>query len=366
MSKMLITIERVNEVKPHPNADRLDVIQVLGFQLAVQRGQYQVKDTVVFFPPDLLIPSGVAEKLGVQRYLKHSVYPGDDKKTQCRVGAIRIRGEASFGFVIPYHGESTFGADVTAMYRGVKYEPPVEMTPGDARPDHMLFPIYTNIKHLRAHPGAIPPGTMVRMTEKIHGTNSRVGLVLTEDGPEYMCGSHTTNVKPMSDARSGSRASLYWLPLTGAMQNMLADIYSKLGDAGGSVVAYGEIYGNKVQDMDYGATGRSGYRLFDIMVGPVGDMQYMDWADVKAFADRHGITTVPMLYEGTFDESKIIYCDGPTMVASPGDINSPFKGREGCVVTPLKEQWSAVLRSRMIVKLVSADYYDRKNPQDRA
>jgi len=365
MSQTLITIERVNEVKPHPNADRLDVIQVLGFQLAVQRDLYRVGDSVVFFPPDILIPSSVAEALGTQRYLKHSVYPGDEKKSQCRVGAIRIRGEASFGFVIRYAGDMTFGTNVTAMYHGVKYEPPIEMTAGDARPDHMLFPIYTSIKHLRAHPGAIPPGTMVRITEKIHGTNSRVGLIHTDEGPEFMCGSHTTNVKPMSDARSGSRASLYWLPMTGAMKNMLADIVSTMGE-GCSAVAYGEIYGRKVQDMDYGALGRTGYRLFDIMAGPVGDMQYMDWADVKAYADKHGVPTVPLLFEGAFDETKMLHCDGPTMVASPADINSPFKGREGCVVTPLKEQWSAKMRARMIAKVVSADYYDRKNPQDRA
>ena len=364
MSRTRITVERVNEVRPHPNADRLELIQVLGFQLVVQKGMHQVKDHVVFFPPDMLIPEPVAEKLGVKAYLKHSIYPGDSKKSQCRVGAIRIRGEASFGFVSPYEGDLTYGADLTEMYSGIKYEPPPELVPGDARQENPLFPVYTSIEHLRANPGAIPPGTMVRITEKIHGTNSRVGLIHTEDGHEFMCGSHKTNVKAISDARSGSRASLYWLPLTGAMKNMLSDI--ALREPNCSVVAYGEIYGNKVQDMDYGAPGRTGYRLFDIMAGPPGHMNYMDWADVKAYADKHGIALAPLLWEGSFDESQMDNCDGPTMVANPADITCKFKGREGCVITPLTEQWSPVLRGRMIVKVVSADYYARKNPQDKA
>jgi len=364
MSKTLITVERVNEVEDHPNADRLDIIQVLGFQLVVKKGLHKVKDKVVFFPPDMLIPEDTAESLGVRAYLKHSIYPGDSQKSQCRVGAIRIRGEASFGFVIPYEGDLTFGADVTEVYAGIKYEPPPELTAGDARPENLLFPVYTHIQHLRANPGAIPPGTIVRATEKMHGTNSRVGLIYTEDGPEFMCGSHKTNVKALSDARSGSRASLYWLPLTGEMQNMLTDI--ALREANCSVVAYGEIYGRKVQDMDYGTPERGGYRLFDIMAGQPGHMKYMDWADVKAYATKHNVPTVPLLYEGVFDESLMSLCDGPTMAASPADITCKYKGREGCVVTPVKEQWSSVLCGRMIVKIVSADYYARKDAQDRA
>ncbi len=360
MSTTLITVERVNEVCPHPNADRLELIQVLGFQLAVPKGNHKVGESVAFFPPDMLIPEEVAQRLGVINYLKHAVYPGDSKKSRCRIGAIRLRGEPSFGFVYPYVGESTFGADLTPMYAGYKYEPPARLVAGDARAENPLFPIYTYIQHLRANPGAIPPGTMVRVTEKIHGTNSRVGLVHTPDGPEFLCGSHKTNVKPISDARSGSRASLYWLPLTERIKNMLTAIAAKTHAE--TVVVYGEIFGRKVQDMDYGTPERTGYRVFDIMC----NMKYMDWGKVRYYTERFGVKTVPLLYCGAFDKTKMGLCDGPTMVASPADIDCKYKGREGCVITPLVEQWSSCLGGRMVVKVVSADYYDRSGAQDNA
>ena len=40
------------------------------------------------------------------------------------------------------------------------------------------FHEYTEIQNYYKYPDAIPVGTLVRVTEKIHGTNSRVGVHL--------------------------------------------------------------------------------------------------------------------------------------------------------------------------------------------
>ena len=49
---------------------------------------------------------------------------------------------------------------------------------------------------------------------------------------------------------------------------------------------------------------------------------------------------------------------------APESITSAFKGREGCVITPLVEQFYAPTGGRLILKSVSADYLDRKGAQD--
>jgi hypothetical protein len=81
--------------------------------------------------------------------------------------------------------------------------------------------------------------------------------------------------------------------------------------------------------------------------------------------DAYEIKVVPVLHIGYFDPKIVEHLTyGDTTVASTDKIRSKFKGREGVVVTPLREQFSQVLGGRMIVKSVSADYRDRKGAED--
>jgi hypothetical protein len=54
------------------------------------------------------------------------------------------------------------------------------------------------------------------LTEKLHGTNSRVGLIPTDDGPQWMAGSHAQRKKAPRRASS----CLYWLPLTDSVKRV--------------------------------------------------------------------------------------------------------------------------------------------------
>jgi hypothetical protein len=51
---------------------------------------------------------------------------------------------------------------------------------------------------------------------------------------------------------------------------------------------------------------------------------------------------------------------GPSVI---GESSVKFKGREGIVITPVKEQYS-LRHGRLIFKSISADYLARKNPTD--
>jgi RNA ligase (TIGR02306 family) len=348
MSTTLITVERVTKVEHHPNADRLDIITVLGYKVITGRDQFKVDDTAIYFPPDMLITPAKAKELGVAKYLKHSIYTGDIAKTQCRVSACRLRGIPSHGFVIGPVDLHCLGLDVTHQYGGVKYEPPVRLNAGNAARDLPAFHRYTDIENVQRYPNLIPEGVAVRITEKLHGTNCRLGLIQDEDGDFILvAGSHKVRRK--------SGEGLYWEPMDESMVTLLTE----LCDEKHSVVVFGEIFGPGIQDLDYGRPNHD-FRVFDISVDGV----YLDWDAILAACGPCGVHTVPLLYIGPYSAKlveELTY--GDTTLAYPEIIRSKFKGREGIVVTSLYEQVTPK-GGRMIVKSVSADYRDRKGAKD--
>jgi RNA ligase (TIGR02306 family) len=357
MSDTPVEVARISAIEPHPNADRLEIAKVLNTQFITQKGNLKPEDLVVYFPPDMLIPESVAKKLGVDTYLKHAVMPGEFHKTKCRIGAIRLRGVASFGFGLPLtslevlefmgHLGVASGLDLSEAFSAVKYQPPCRLGDGQSLRQPGSFHKYTNIQHYYRNANKLEPGTPVRITEKLHGTNSRVGYI-QDDGHEMMCGTHHRRVKQYGKL---SNMSVYWTPMTDDMAEML-EFISIAGQH--NVIVFGEIYGQGVQKMDYGTVKGSGYRVFDISI----DGEYQDWVDVKAYCELYGIETVPVLYEGPFDPEMLPeLTSGPTTMADPDDIVCKFKGREGVVITPLVEEVD-YRGNRVILKSVSPDYYE--------
>lgn len=342
MSKTVITVERVNKVEPHPDADRLEVIQVLGYRVVVQTGLYNVGDKVVYFPPDIMIPGDVSRALGVQKYLKHATYPGDVEPTQCRVAACRLRGQPSYGFVVPSPRDGwEFGTDVTQEYQGHKYIAPVRVGCGHSLPELPNFPEYTSIENVQRYPDLIPRGIEVAITEKLHGTSWRGGVVKHAGGYIEVAGSH----------RVRREGGMYWEPMD-LVRNMLWALCRLESD----VVAYGEIFGPGVQDMDYGLTGRS-VRVFDLMVGG----RYLPWSDTESICRTYGIPTVPVLAYGLYSPGVVEeFTSGPTTFDG---VRGKFKGREGAVIRPRYQEIQTAGR-RAIVKSVSVDYLNRRGGID--
>jgi len=341
MSTLKIEAVVIESVKPHPNADKLDIINIGGYTICDQKGKYAAGDIVAYFPPDILIPERIATQLGVAKYLKGAVFPGEFQKSNCRVSAIRLRGIPSFGFILKVNVPA--GTDLTARFHGVKFEPsePQWYSSGLQEKGDIRFHTYTDIEHWRKYRDAIPECLHVRITEKIHGTNSRVGLI----GGQHFCGSHKTVLKPEDDS---GRPSIYWKPLTDDMKIMLSCISEGKHD----VIVFGEIFGSKVQFMDYGIGGREGYRVFDISVNG----EYLPWDQVVYYCTRFCIPLVPRLYTGPyFHEIVEELVDGPTTIADSSSIQCSYKGREGVVITPLEECFSPRI-GRLILKAVSADY----------
>lgn len=343
MSDIAITVQQIKDIKPHPHADRLEIIQILGTQCVEPIGKYKVGQKVIYFPPCMLLPPHVSAELGVAKYLKHARWDGE--KIQCRVAACRLRTEPSYGFIVPLHVNWDIEADVTSVYEARQYVPP--LPPGDQAPPHDDFNCYTDIENYWQYSDAFSEGVRVRITEKLHGTNSRVGVVQIDGEWQFIAGSHNICWEP---------PSRYWEPLE--MPNVLR-LINFLCDEKYPVTVYGEIYGPGIQDMDYGLES-PGYRVFDIKVNG----RFLNYDDLADACDFWQVDMVPLLYKGPYYNGLVgEYTDGNS-VAATDTVRSKFKGREGIVITPLMEEWSEQLLGRLILKSLSVDYLDRKGAQD--
>jgi len=331
-----VKVALVENVRPHLNADKLDLCDVLGWQMAVPKGKFTDDMKVVYFPPDTLLPAKWADAWGVRNYLK-----GPNKD---RVGKVRLRGEPSFGLAVelPQGQDWPVGENVADFFGATKYEPPIKAQCGDAERAHPLFPCYTDVENMRNYPDCFDVGEEVVATEKVHGTNCRVGLV---DGEE-MAGSMTTRRKrPESD--DAWKGSTYWQPfLIDGVRELLQGVAEEYVSQ--QAVLFGEVFGRSVQSMSYGVDKGKGFGFvaFDLYVNG----RWIDHDDYKAICDRYDVPTAPVLYRGPFSLEAIkAVSDGPTVLAGGVHI------REGVVVRPIQERMHPQL-GRLILKYVGDTY----------
>lgn len=356
MSTLIIEVATIDEVKCHPNADRVEMVRTKGWWCVSQVGQWRVGDKCVYFPPDTVIPDELAENWGIIKYTTPlGRLPDGSRQPGQRIRANVFRGEQSFGFLHKPDCDWPIGTNVADFYHAKKYEP-LSHPSGDMERPVDAFHTYTNIENIKNFPDIIKVGEEVVIEEKIHGTNSRMGIILNHDdiaGDEiwtFMCGSHGHRRKQYNDKGELTR---YWIPLSDNMKGLLLD----LCDGQNHVVVFGEIYGPGVQDMSYGLK-HVGFRAFDISV----NRKYLDYDDrVNALA-KHEIPSTPLLYRGPFDPTVLAdLTDGFTTLCDPESAGK-FAGREGVVVRPVVERYSPNLPNfgRVIFKSISINYLSRR------
>jgi RNA ligase (TIGR02306 family) len=88
----LASIELVKSIRPHPNADRLELVTILGWQVVTQKGIHKENDKVVFIPIDTIVP-----RCDWSEFLVDQKNP--DKPIRLKM--VKLRGEYSSGIIIP-------------------------------------------------------------------------------------------------------------------------------------------------------------------------------------------------------------------------------------------------------------------------
>jgi RNA ligase (TIGR02306 family) len=115
----LASIEVIKNIKVHPNADSLEIAEVLGWQTVVKKGIHKEGDKIVFITIDTIVP-----RCQWSEFLVDSKNP--DKPI--RLKNIKLRGEYSSGLVIPlkefpaqFAETTVVGEDLTTLLGIQKY-----------------------------------------------------------------------------------------------------------------------------------------------------------------------------------------------------------------------------------------------------
>ncbi len=180
-SEFTAEIVRVSSVRPHPNADRLEIatfemkdIGVTTYEVVVGRSDFCVGDLAAYFSVDCILPTSHPDFEFLTKRLDGA------GKSHFRLRAARIRKHFSQGLLVQLKSAKyTFGQQVAEEW-GVTYH--VGEVKGEAtastpkKPKPQPSPVY-GVDSLKKLPNLFSENEPVMITEKIHGTNFRFGWV---------------------------------------------------------------------------------------------------------------------------------------------------------------------------------------------
>jgi RNA ligase (TIGR02306 family) len=360
MSTYINPVVIINNIKPNPNSDSLDVWEGPQGPCQFRRGDFQIGDLVAFVPSDSLIP--VTNPL-----FSNFKDSSEAKDGFLRIRGVKLRGMLSVGLLIPISGFSA-GDDASSFLGTQKYQPPVWLVNPEYQRQlkgaSLLFPtlgVYDveNAWRFTRYASKDKTVRQWRITEKIHGANWKIGK---KDGKLYV-GSRTNWLTDDCSQRQGE----FWHAALELPAIKSLNLQESLED--GQVV-FGEVFG-PVQDLKYGGKGLR-IRFFDI------------WQNGKFVTDtysgplsRHKLPElwVPTLnvFNGTL--SQVIE---HARLLAPGSSTLPCAEsciREGVVVCAAQEEIVALTDvsptgkeretfQRLQFKVISPQYLSRKNSSE--
>lgn len=328
MSTHSVNIIEITEVRPHQNAERLEIVPVGGWQAVVKKGQFKVGERAVYVEPDYSVPIDRPEFAFLAK-------PGKERH---RLKAVRLRGELSYGLLIPVP-EDVAGLDVgtnVMEHLGIiRWEPEVKLTMADELPQDQwpaTFAPKFDIESYEKFPHVLTEGESVVVTEKVHGANARYTFV---DGVFHQ-GSRQRWLIPES-GHIWARA---------AAHNPAIRAWC---EAHPGAVLYGEVYGN-VQSLSYGL-GKGEVRFIAFAASSHG--QWRDQIDLFGDLTESGVPCCPILHSGAFDHDRI-----KRLAELDSEVaQTPGHMMEGVVIVPARERFHGSI-GRVAVKHISNRYWE--------
>jgi RNA ligase (TIGR02306 family) len=334
----LASIEIIKNIKVHPNADSLEIAEVLGWQTVVKKGIHKEGDKVVFITIDTIVP----------RY-PWSDFLADPKNPDkpIRLKNIKLRGEFSSGLVIPL-SEFTpsfeiynVGADLTEILGITKYikEIPANLS-GETLGD---FP--THIISKTDEDNGLNDPTLVdkvlnhdpyiTVTQKLDGSSI---TIIVEDGAITQVCTRNLSKKETENNTFWKAARKLTIPKnwTGTIQ--------------------GELCGNGIQ--------RNQLKLEDVKIFVFQisqDKKYMTYEEIKDFCEKSlHCDVVPLVCKLCIESTVKLWVNPLQKLQELADKQKYPSGLEGegIVVRPSSYPRSYASRRPLGFKLINRNYKD--------
>lgn len=335
-------------LEKHPNADSLSIAKVGEWQCVVRTDELENETLAVYVPLDAIAD----EDHPLLDFLKGN-----------RVKTCKLRGVLSQGVLLPYSKVENYlknnlnmkeqsieklavlGKNFAPVLRIKRwYDPTTTLSNGATIiPENPNFKKYTDVEHWKNYSHVLKLGDQVHITEKLHGTSARYGLV----NGEFVMGSRQRQL----DVNPEGKTTVWnQVAVKNSIKEKLTALCEKLNSTNVSI--YGEIVGPKVQDLKYGLDEPDLF-VYDISV----DNHYLDATKTDALAVELGLRVVPLLKVGALEKEDFDLRLGNTTLGGGTHV------REGVVIKPVQPKYDMEL-GRVILKVISEDYLMRSGAKD--
>lgn len=352
-------------ISKHPNADTLSLTEVLGNPVVIKTGAFKEGDCAVYVPVDCLVPTNRPE-------FSFLAAPGKEKH---RIRAAKLRGIFSMGLLVPMPVGVKFDpeADFAPILGVEKYLNPTELSElkeqgsrewnRQNRASKVKGPqLYVyGVDSYRKLSKVLKENEEVYLSEKVHGSNVR----MMHDGSRLWVGSHKV-MRGGSKTRFEMALSNAWLAVKSffgvgnrAPVGPPQDTWWRVADNYGlkeklakrpNFVLYGEVYGQKIQELTYDSPVGTKFLAFDVMDFKTG--KFLNYKEFVEFCRELDIPTVPVLYIGPWTPE--VEAEAKKRAEGKSTLNSK-QIMEGFVLKPVVERMDPAC-GRVILKYVSQNY----------
>jgi RNA ligase (TIGR02306 family) len=338
----LASIERILDKSAIPNADKLELIKVLGWQVVVKKGLYEIGDLCIFIPVDTTIdPTRECFK-----FLADKKNP----EKRVKVETTKLRGVFSQGLILPIQSvsESDFkeGDDVSKLLDVQKYEKESCATQISGVSAQINEPFPTDIisktdeDNLKTKPLALNEfiGEHVYITLKMDG--SSMTIIYKKNELFKVCSRNMILDK--------NSVMYQYVDQEG--------IQTKLETHGKNIAIQGEFCGPKVNGNQMKL---KKYAFYVFNVKDLDSGQYLDYDSMVLLTKELGLEIVPLLGKFVVDDAQTIdtFQEMANNVTYVTPMNTKVPG-EGIVIRPIKPKWSETLGKFLSVKMINQNYKD--------
>jgi RNA ligase (TIGR02306 family) len=318
--------------RAHPNADKLALVDVNGYTCGVRKEDFRDGDLAVFIEPDTCVP--VADERFA--FLAGAQFTTGEYAGHARIRVQRFRGVYSQGLVVKAPSGASVGDNVFEALNLKHYDPELageRMKVDMDSAGQEGFGSKYDIEHLVKH-APLMEGKLVLITEKIHGTNMRVGKV----NGEIMVGKRSSWVKRGSN--------IYWRAYENGrdkLEPLAEQGYTIFGEA---VPAQSKFH--------YGPEGGPPRMLVFDVRDP--DGRFLAGHEYVNFCARHGLEAANIMACGERFDLDMVKAIAEESASHYDNVPA----LEGVVVRPWDEEEMVPPIGRLILKYVTNKYLELK------
>ncbi len=308
--RKLASIQKIKAVESIKDAEAIEKIYVLGWQLVAKKGEFKVGDLCVYIEIDSLLPERTEFE-----FLK---------ARKMRIKTIKLRGQVSQGIcfplsILPADTKIEEGLDVTEILGIIKYEPPMPAClAGTAKGRFPSFIPKTDETRVQILQDLLDKykDEDFYITEKLDGSSVTYFL---NNGEFGVCSRNLELIE--------SEENSYWKVARDL------EIEKKLRKLGGNLAIQGELVGEGIQKNTLKLKGQT---VFFFNIFNIDKHKYLDFNEFSNTVKSLDLKPVPIVNDKYKLENNIEKLVESSIERS---LINKKSWREGIVIRPIKENY---------------------------